>query len=964
MTIKYLDSKRLSGSPISDIVHDTTTSSESSGSVSSLTHTMTVADNSNRVLIACVSSYGSAPTHTGVTWNGDAMTAVPNSESYQAGSNNRTQLYYIIAPDTGSHNIVASFSGSATCGIGGMSFYNVNQTTPVGAANTSSATSTATSSLALTPTVTGSWIIAMISSSSSLGSATGLTQSYTEGTNALLRGGRNESPTIGSANTVGWGTSNHSHSMSGCEILRSGDIKPTNVENNSILVEKDTANRYWFNEGDYKIHSFTTTGASTFQVTAGSGNVEYLVIGGGGGGANTGAGAGGYLTNTGYPVTSQSYSITVGSGGAGGSIDGDGSDGSLSSIVPATSGTSITLTGGAGGKRSGVDGGNSSGASGSGGGADSNLTHSGGTGGTYGNAGGASSATLGSPHASGGGGGSGAAAPQAPNNSTGGTGGAGLSSSITGTAVVRAGGGGGSTYAVGGTGGTGGTGVGGAGSSGSGTSIAGTVNTGSGGGGAGASAPTSGAGGSGIVIIKYLNNGSITATGGTVSTTPIQPDTITKDNQAIIQHGTAGYGSPTTFSSFTVGNNSNRVLIVATGAYNASPDIVSVKFNGTEYFTRITGSNYASAYKVELWYLINPTVTTADVVIEWGTQAGQGGAGAGQMGAIVYSFYNVAQTSPIGTPVIGVDSVTTTPSTPITPTTAGSMIIDSWYNGAGTTVTNDLTDGMAIICGGVDRNMASQYDLTPTIGSVNNMSRVSGSDHFTQVAVEVKATTSPLATWTMEPTFEDDFSTDKGWTNLTSDTSVTTKLNYTEASSTYIRAAKDLQNSNALGSGNNMSDNFVIRFELNKTNDATNTSNGTQPLISISNATTDGWFNDEDCIGMIINQDTNQTHSIRSVGADNEKTHEGDSADAPYVWTTGIRYGEIIKNSSTDTVVATLYSNSDFTGVVVTASVSTTGKTYSGLRYLSMRNFADSSRASTVWEMNNVQVYDGVTSIN
>ena len=246
MTIKYLDSKRIVGLSQSSITHDTTSATESSGSVSSLTHSMTIANNSNRVLIACVSSYGSAPTITGVTWNGVAMTAVPNSESYQAGSNNRTQIYYIIAPATGSHSIVASYSGSATCSVGGMSFYNVNQTTPVEAGNTSSATATATSSLALTPTVTGSWIIAMISSSSSVGTATGLTQSYALNANALVRGGRNESPTIGSANTVGWGSSSSGHAMSGCAIIPYGDAKPTNVQDNSILVEKDTGRRYWF----------------------------------------------------------------------------------------------------------------------------------------------------------------------------------------------------------------------------------------------------------------------------------------------------------------------------------------------------------------------------------------------------------------------------------------------------------------------------------------------------------------------------------------------------------------------------------------------------------------------------------------------------------------------------------------------------------------------------------------------
>jgi hypothetical protein len=231
-----------------------------------------------------------------------------------------------------------------------------------------------------------------------------------------------------------------------------------------------------------------------------------------------------------------------------------------------------------------------------------------------------------------------------------------------------------------------------------------------------------------------------------------QADTITKDTQAIIQHGTAGYGSPDTFSSFTVGNNSNRALIVATGAYNAGPDIISVKFNGTESFTHITRET-RGGYKVELWYLINPTVTTADVVIEWGTQSGFGGAGAGQMGAIAYSFYNVAQTSSIGTPVTKDESsASTSPFINITPATAGSMIIDSWFNGAGTTVTNALTDGMDIICGGVDRNMASQYNLTPTIGSANSMSRTSGNDGYTQIAVEVKASTSLVNTWSEEGT--------------------------------------------------------------------------------------------------------------------------------------------------------------------------------------------------------------------
>ena len=212
-----------------------------------------------------------------------------------------------------------------------------------------------------------------------------------------------------------------------------------------------------------------------------------------------------------------------------------------------------------------------------------------------------------------------------------------------------------------------------------------------------------------------------------------QGNSVTYDNQAIIQNGSVGTSAPTTFSNFTVGNNPNRILVVACGSYNSSPDITGITWNGSENFTHIVRHTHATSYKVELWYLVNPTPTTANVVIS--------SSGMGQMGAIVYSFYNVDQSAPIGavtkyTTISG----TTTPSLDITPTNTGSMIVDCWYNGANSvTPNNDLTDGVNIICGGVDRSMASQYSLTPTIGSVNSMSRTSGAGNgYVQIACEIK----------------------------------------------------------------------------------------------------------------------------------------------------------------------------------------------------------------------------------
>ena len=197
------------------------------------------------------------------------------------------------------------------------------------------------------------------------------------------------------------------------------------------------------------------------------------------------------------------------------------------------------------------------------------------------------------------------------------------------------------------------------------------------------------------------------------------------------------------------------------------------------------------------------------------------------------------------------------------------------------------------------------------------------------------------------------------WTNLTSNTSIAnSKLNYTETASTYIRASRDLDGVITLA------DDFVIRFELNKTNNPTNESNGTQPLISISSSLADAWFNAQDAIGMYLTQNSSgQTNGYFAVACDNQVTYNGDSSVNSYTWTTGTLYFEVIKNSTADTVTVTAYTNSDYsTGGQGTASISTSGKTISGLRYLSMRNFADSQRPSVVFELDNLKIYNNKTS--
>ena len=253
-------------------------------------------------------------------------------------------------------------------------------------------------------------------------------------------------------------------------------------------------------DGNFKVHVFNSSG--TFEVTTlgDIGTVEYLVIAGGGAGAHGGGGAGGYRTATGFSVSAQSYSITVGAGGAKDTTatiyGGNGSDSVFSTI---------TSTGGGGGgsyygnatNETGRDGG-----SGGGGGPSGNKPGGSGTAG-QGNDGGAGM-TDGVTHSSGGGGGGSSSAGIAVSSSAGGNGGNGTESSITGSAVTRAGGGGGAKDSSGslGSGGTGG-----ATSATYLTSVADpTVNTGSGSGGSYTGAYNAN-GASGVVIIRYQFQG-------------------------------------------------------------------------------------------------------------------------------------------------------------------------------------------------------------------------------------------------------------------------------------------------------------------------------------------------------------------------------------------------------------------------------------------------------------------------
>ena len=286
----------------------------------------------------------------------------------------------------------------------------------------------------------------------------------------------------------------------------------------------------------YRLHTFTTTGTSTFQVLNGYGDAQVLIVGGGGAGGfghGGGGGGGAVLYNSTQPLTVNSYSIVVGTGGSLTTSDSQNNPGNPSSAF------GVTATGGGSGANevgndtSGRDGNGGNGANSGGG----SYTRSPGTataptavGWTVyaGFSGGSGFALATENYGDGGGGGAGAIGGSCPPPGNGGNGGNGILININGNNWYWGGGGGGVTFT--GTSGGGISGNGGLGGGGGACSVNGTpgtgggsainsggngqdgaetpggnggANSGGGGGGGANENGNGGAGGSGIVIIRY-----------------------------------------------------------------------------------------------------------------------------------------------------------------------------------------------------------------------------------------------------------------------------------------------------------------------------------------------------------------------------------------------------------------------------------------------------------------------------
>ncbi len=145
------------------ITHDVSAGANLSGST--VTISLTVANQTNRILVVGVSSEGNSTATnygaSGVTYNSAAMTKIDEVKYNDGGGGtyNYVSLWYLIAPDTGTHNIVASFTTApAAASAIGISLYGVAQQV-YEAKNTASGADDVALTCNITTLTNNAWIV-------------------------------------------------------------------------------------------------------------------------------------------------------------------------------------------------------------------------------------------------------------------------------------------------------------------------------------------------------------------------------------------------------------------------------------------------------------------------------------------------------------------------------------------------------------------------------------------------------------------------------------------------------------------------------------------------------------------------------------------------------------------------------------------------------------------------------------
>ena len=159
------------GTPMSmAIVFDAASANTASSQANSLSVTHTIGNSSNRILIVGAESEDSPGGNcsvVSVTFNGTALTKINEAiaSSFFTGHIQCVSLWYLLAPDIGTHGIVITWpENTDNRSAGGISIYNAAQQGPEASNATSLTGNPTTIFTALTTSTNGAWAIDAVGS--------------------------------------------------------------------------------------------------------------------------------------------------------------------------------------------------------------------------------------------------------------------------------------------------------------------------------------------------------------------------------------------------------------------------------------------------------------------------------------------------------------------------------------------------------------------------------------------------------------------------------------------------------------------------------------------------------------------------------------------------------------------------------------------------------------------------------
>ena len=213
--------------------------------------------------------------------------------------------------------------------------------------------------------------------------------------------------------------------------------------------------------------------------------------------------------------------------------------------------------------------------------------------------------------------------------------------------------------------------------------------------------------------------------------------------------------------------------------------------------------------------------------------------------------------------------------------------------------------------------------------------------------------------WNMQPTFEDNFSTDN-WTDASTLIQVNTStgvLDWDANSSSNQTSYRDI--------GRELSTSFVLRSKLVIDSISYSSSDSVQIYLGLFDSTS-GANVAQDGFAFYIMADTSGSNGlkyrVRAEGA--PSAIENTAGDAQFSRTPSAEtlYLELVRNGTTFTI--NLYNNSSFSTASLLESKSATEANVTGLRYLAVKNYLRGGSGGTLngtWD--DVKIYDGVTSV-